>query len=87
MTLDNYFSAWSFIRMRLQEYLDREELSHEEFARTVNTSQSTISQIARGRTVPHKDTMWRIAYHTRFCVMPSDYYPEIEAAARSHHGK
>lgn len=58
--------------MTLAEYLKRENLTLEEFAKQVDSSPSTISRIARGQYVPRLDLCKRIVVQTKNMVTFED---------------
>jgi transcriptional regulator with XRE-family HTH domain len=59
--------------MKLDEYLARERLTDAAFAALVNRSQSAISRLRRGETLPDWRTLEAIVSVTDGAVTPNDF--------------
>ena len=62
--------------MKLKEWLEKEGIKAQEFARRIGYSQSGISRIMHGEYVPSKPVVKRIEKETKGKVRPSDWYKD-----------
>lgn len=66
--------------MKLQSYLDQENLSHEAFGKLVGASEFGVRKWARGERTPRPDAMRKIVEATKGEVGPADFFDLPEAA-------
>ncbi len=72
--------------MTLADYLAREAITTEEFARRVDVDRVSVCRYLRGRRRPHWDVMQRIIQETEGHVMPNDFVEvpkEVRARRRA----
>jgi TorA maturation chaperone TorD len=60
--------------MRLQEYLDRKNITASQFAGQIGRAVSTVTRIARGEATPEPGTLAKIVAATGGAVQPNDLF-------------
>ena len=67
--------------MKLQEWLEREDIDAREFARNISRSPESVRRYISGERIPDKETMPLIVTATRMAVTPNDFFGiNIEAS-------
>ncbi len=59
--------------MKLAEWIEAKEISHQEFGDRIGKSQAAISRYASGKRMPDEDTLIKIFKETDGDVTPNDF--------------
>lgn len=63
--------------MKFADYLKKENITQEDAAKSLETTQGSISRWVKGDFIPNKETMQKIVAFTNGEVQPNDFY-EVE---------
>jgi hypothetical protein len=71
--------------MKLKEWMDREEVSNQEFGKRIERSSEAVRRYAEGLRIPDRETMPLIVRETNGEVQPNDFFdlPEQASSAQS----
>lgn len=79
--LDMHMHVEHISRMKLTDYLLENEMNAEAFAEMAGLSQSQISRLCRGASLPSYGAIEAIRAATNGAVLPDDWFPNFTKAA------
>jgi transcriptional regulator with XRE-family HTH domain len=67
--------------MKLQQFLDLNNISRADFAKVIGVSEVAITRYVGGRRMPRPELLVKIKEATNGAVTPNDFLPEQEAGS------